>query len=296
MNDPYIVKTFLFVCILETILYFVIKKIGVYDQPSHRKIHENPKLTMGGLLFIVPFILIGGKSLIFKDIFTALGFILVILVGIYDDLKGAKAKMKLLTQLGAGALLFFGGDGFSSFLGIENSIVLFILTIFYYASFINIINLVDGADGLAVLLTTVIFSGLFTLTFQSDTGVMILYIIISLLVFLIFNAKNSLIFMGDTGSNFLGFLMGMLFINGGFGDFTVSRFLPFIMLIALPFFDTLFAIVRRVKNKKSILDADKKHIHHILIRKFNLNRALLIIVILQIIFSVIGVKLYGVML
>jgi len=296
MIDPFVISIFLFVCVLETVLFFIIKRIGVYDQPSHRKMHDNPKLTLGGILFIVPFIVIGGWSLIFKDFLTGSGFVLVILVGIYDDLKGASAKMKLLSQLGAGALLFFGGVGFSSFLGIDNSIVLFFLTIFYYASFINIINLVDGADGLAVLLTTVIFSALFSLAYQTETGVMILYIIVCLLVFLIFNAKNSLIFMGDTGSNFLGFLMGMLFINSGFGDFTIGCFLPFIMLIALPFFDTLFAIIRRLKNKRSIFDADKRHIHHILIKKFDLNRALLIIVLLQIVFSVIGVKLYGVML
>ncbi len=296
MFDPYLIKTFLLVCILETILFFIIKKIGVYDQPSERKMHENPKLTMGGLLFIVPFILIGGKEEVFRNVYTAIAFFLVIAVGIFDDLKGATAKMKLGTQLIAGALLFFGGSGFTSFLGIENTVVLFLLTIFYYASFINIINLVDGADGLAVLLSTVIFSGLYSVSFLTPSGVMMFNIVICLLVFLIFNIKNSIIFMGDTGSNFLGFLMGMLFLNAGFSDFTTNRFLPFILLIALPFFDTLFAIIRRIKNKKSILDADKKHIHHILIKKYNLNRALIIIVLLQVIFSFLGIRLYGVML
>ncbi|MGM0606843.1 MAG: glycosyltransferase family 4 protein [Candidatus Muiribacteriota bacterium] len=284
----FLLKRVIFVFIVQITLYYLLKKLSIKDSPDIRKIHKKSKLTAGGILFIVPFLILGGGIYLFNNLFVFSGFIIVFMTGFIDDIKKLSPGQKILLQIAAGVLMFYGGAGFNSFMGMENPFILFIITVFYYVSFINIINLIDGADGLATIISIIIVFGLALTGLSTLFKLDILFVLlISLAVFLFFNIKNSLIFMGDTGSNFLGFICGLFLINAGYSDFLIKDIIPFCLLIFIPFFDTLMALIRRVKNKKYVFSPDKGHIHHILIRKYGLNKTLIILGSVQI-FSVLA--------
>jgi len=271
--------------IFQSVLLYGLKFIGLYDHPNHRKIHIDPKLTGGGLLFILSWIFFSGFGGVLNNLYLFIAFIVIILLGFFDDIKMFSAKIKLIIHSLTGFLMFLGNGGFTEFFGIENNIVLCIVTIIYYVSFINIVNLIDGADGLAVIICSIILIGVIILGINYVFAFDIILLVLSLLVFLVWNIKNSVIFMGDCGSNFLGFIIAFYILKTGFSVFSYNLFIPFIFLIFLPFIDTLLAIIRRLKNKKSIFAPDKEHIHHILIKKFGLNRALIILSTVQLLFT-----------
>ncbi|MFA5479919.1 MAG: MraY family glycosyltransferase [Candidatus Muiribacteriota bacterium] len=285
---------FLSIFIIQIILFYIIKMLNFTDKPDERKIHKTPKLTMGGALFILPFLIFGGNTVLFRNIFVSCAFLLTFFAGMIDDIKRLSPKIKLFTQLLTGLFLFYGGVKISVFFGVDNYYLSLFLTVFYFTSFINIINLIDGADGLATLICSIIITGIFFITlntsFNSD---IYLVLILSLGGFLFFNIKNSLIFMGDLGSNFLGLIIGIMLIDAGFHSFSMNNIFSFILIIFVPFTDTFIAILRRLKNKKSVFAADKNHIHHILLEKFSLNVTLIILCLLQGIMTVIGIILHG---
>ena len=275
---------------IQTLVFHILKKTGLYDKPDHRKLHVSPKLTSGGMLFIISWILITGFSGIIVNNFIFTAFLIIAILGLLDDVKVFSAKVKLFFHAVTGILMFYAGAGFESFLFLDNPIILCFLTVLYYVSFINIINLIDGADGLAVCVTSVILSGVLLIAQGQIFSGEILMLVICLLVFLVFNLKNSMIFMGDCGSNFLGFIIGFYILRSGFSKFMISDIIPFILLVFIPFADTLLAIIRRVMNRKSIFSADREHIHHKLLRRFSLNRMLIIMTCLQMIFT--GLSVY----
>ncbi len=264
-------------------------KIGAIDVPKDdRRMHKNPVPRMGGLAIFIGIIvaivysivasIIESNGIIFYD--RIVGFILgatiIVIMGICDDRKPIKAIYKLIIQIVAACIaVYFGvriGPIAIPFLD-ETYFMLGMLeiplTIIWIVGITNAINFIDGLDGLATGITCISSVSLlfiFLLTGQSVEAIFLAAIMVGATMgFLPFNFNPAKIFMGDTGSNFLGFSLAILSILGLAKTYTAISVLVPIIILAVPIFDTGFAIIRRIINKKSPMEADKGHIHHKLI-------------------------------
>lgn len=249
-------------------------KIGSFAVPNHRTMHTAPTSTGGGMAiflgFLAAFLFINRMSpLIIGYILST--FIIVIL-GIFDDILDLTALPKFIVQsLAAFILIYFGVQidvglilrghvaGFA-FLSIP-------LTYFWIIGITNAINLIDGLDGLAAGVSTIAAFTISVVAFlngQLTVAVLALIVAFAALGFLPHNFRSQ-IFMGDTGAMFLGFSLAALSVMGSVklaAAFTL--FVP-VMILAIPIFDTIFAILRRIVNRRPIYEGDRKHLHHRLV-------------------------------
>jgi len=258
------------------------------DKPDKRKIHNRPKPSMGGVLFL-PVALVGllffynGGDLLAKDFYLIFSCFLVLCLGFLDDVMNLRARHKLLFFFPAIMIAIFGaGIKLTSFHGLFwiGDISHFsgvILTVFTIVSITNAYNLIDGIDGLAACIGIIACSILgILLYFQGfHLHAMLLWGIAgATLAFLFFNWAPSKIFMGDTGSLLLGFLITVSLIRFIENNHASSaQFLVFknpisfaISLIVLPFFDTIRVFTIRILNGRSPFDPDKNHMHHLLLK------------------------------
>jgi UDP-GlcNAc:undecaprenyl-phosphate GlcNAc-1-phosphate transferase len=142
------------------------------------------------------------------------------------------------------------------------------LTVFVILLIVNAMNLIDGLDGLACGVSAISsLSLLIVVLLHGDLVSTVLCAIMlgACLGFLPFNSNPARIFMGDTGALFLGYSFAVLSVQGVFKLHAVLSFLVPLMIFALPLFDMIFAIVRRLCAGKSPFAADRGHIHHRLI-------------------------------
>ena len=250
-------------------------RIGAVDVPlDGRRIHKKPIPRIGGLAIYFGFTV---TSMLFCDFSKELltiwigGGILVIL-GIIDDVVRLNAWIKFLVQLAvAGFAVWNGslidhvtlGGGYVS-LGVMS----IPLSVLWIAGMTNAINFIDGLDGLACGVSAISsLSLLVVVLLHGDVISTVLCAIMlgSCLGFLPFNSNPARIFMGDTGALFLGYTFAVLSVQGVFKLHAVLSFLVPLMIFALPLFDMIFAIVRRLCAGKSPFAADRGHIHHRLI-------------------------------
>ncbi len=292
-----IVIPFLFVLAITPFIKRVAKHIGAMDIPNERKVHKVPIPRLGGLGiymgFILGYILFGTMSLKMNAIL--IGSFIIIVTGIVDDINPIPAKIKFLFQIIAASVVAFYGNILLSDLSafgfyIEFGIFSYPITILFIVSIINCINLIDGLDGLAAGLSSIYFItiGIVIVGWMHTFGLdaVITFVMLgSTLGFLCHNFNPAKIFMGDSGSMFLGYMIAVIALLG-FKNVTLTTLLVPICLLAIPIMDTLFAIIRRVINKKPIGEPDKKHLHHQLL---NLNishrNTVLIIYFVDILFA-----------
>lgn len=274
-----VVIPFLFVLAITPFIGKVARHIGAMDIPNERKVHKVPIPRLGGLGiylgFLLGYVLFGTMSLRMNAIL--IGSFIIILTGIVDDINPIPAWIKFLFQiLAASVVTFYGGillTNISAFgFHIEFGIFSYPLTILFIVAIINCINLIDGLDGLAAGLSVIYFAtiGIVIVGFMHtfDLDAIITFIMLgATLGFLCHNFHPAKIFMGDTGSMFLGYIIAIIALLG-FKNVTLTTLLVPICLLAIPIMDTLFAIIRRIVNKKPIGKPDKQHLHHQLL---NLN-------------------------
>ena len=144
-----------------------------------------------------------------------------------------------------------------------------IITYFWLVGVTNAINLIDGLDGLATgvsAISTLSLLVIFILNGASEIAIVLVAALLGGLIgFLPYNFNPAKTFMGDAGSNFLGFVLATLSMIGLAKTYTVMTIVLPVVILGLPIFDTLFAICRRLAHHKSIMQADRGHIHHRLI-------------------------------
>lgn len=270
----------------------IANKIGAIDVPKdERRVHKTPIPRLGGLAIYAATII---SMLIFlpldkKLIYIMLGATIIVITGIIDDIKPLSAKIKLLAQILAAAVLVLGDikidfitKPFSS--GDE---LLYLkafsipVTIFWVVGITNTLNLIDGLDGLAAGVASIAaMSLLFVASRFGYVSVMIMSAILagSAFGFLPYNFNPAKIFMGDTGALFLGYMLSVIAIEGVMKSVAAIAIIVPILILGLPIFDTTFAIFRRVKNKRPIMEADKGHLHHRLLAKgFSQKKTVLIL-------------------
>jgi UDP-GlcNAc:undecaprenyl-phosphate GlcNAc-1-phosphate transferase len=266
-------------------------KIGAVDVPKDdRRMHNKPIALLGGLAIVCGFLVsIVYNLLSSSDIFALnhelwgllAGIIIIVAMGIIDDIISLRARTKLLFQI-AGALAVviisdtrisvitnpFSAQGFSEL----SPYVSYPLTILWIVGITNAINLIDGLDGLAAGVASISSLSLFFVSILSIgmvhdpyTSIITAALAGATLGFLPFNFNPAKIFMGETGSAFLGFTLGVISIQGMFKSYAfISIAIP-LLVLGLPLFDTAFAIFRRLKGGKPIMAADRGHLHHRLI-------------------------------
>lgn len=201
------------------------------------------------------------------------GGILIYIVGVVDDLKNMPAKVKFLCQIICASVAYFFGvrihflavgffaDGHIFFAGI----VSYIITVIWIVGITNTVNLIDGLDGLSAGLSAIASLCLaYTAYIHGSylTAFAMLALAGGALGFLPFNFHPAKIFMGDGGSLFLGFMLATNSIIGPVKSATVVALIASVLVLGVPIFDTAFAILRRVINKRPIMEADKGHLHH----------------------------------
>ncbi|MFA5527940.1 MAG: MraY family glycosyltransferase, partial [Peptostreptococcales bacterium] len=143
-------------------------------------------------------------------------------------------------------------------------------TVIWIVGITNTINLIDGLDGLAAGITAIASFSMAYIAYLNDrpeVALITLAIAGGTLGFLPYNFNPAKIFMGDGGSLFLGLMLATVSIIGPMkGAAAIATVMP-VLVLGLPIFDTAFAIYRRLLNGKSIMEADKGHIHHRILSK-----------------------------
>lgn len=263
----------LFTLLLTPFVRQLAFKIGAVDAPDPRKVHKVVMPRMGGLAIFLSFwttVLLTRPEIPGMTGFFV-GSLLIVISGIWDDMKGLKPVYKILFQLAAAAVVIAGGVKvtFVTSLVSEGPFALGIfslpITLLWIIGMTNAINLVDGLDGLAAGISGIAAVSIGLISWiegLASVGILALLLGASTLAFLKYNFNPARIFMGDTGALFLGFALSVLSIMGLTKmATTVSLFLP-VVILGVPIMDTLFAIIRRKANKQPIFVADKDHLHH----------------------------------
>lgn len=247
--------------------------LGAVDLPDggKRRVHKKPTPRLGGLAIFLSFLaasalFAGGTGEVAA---LWLGGLLIVIMGVLDDVFGLKPGMKLAFQLAAavtavlpgvrvGAVKAFGTVFYPGVFSVP-------LTVLWIVTLTNALNLIDGLDGLACGIASVSALSLAAVSFiAGDLPHVLLAVCLAgaCLGFLPYNKTPASVFMGDTGAQFLGYALGLLSVPALFGEEgTFSLAVP-VMIFALPVFETVFAFFRRLKNGKNPFLADRGHLHH----------------------------------
>lgn len=283
----FLISFLLAVLIVPLISKFCIKK-GFVDLPNARKVHKKPTPRLGGVAIwactLLAFFVLtlvnadypygNGLSGIF------VGGSIVFLLGLVDDLYDLSPGFKLFVQIGAAVLAFLLGvriEILSSPLGgaIGLGILSFPITILWIVGITNAVNFIDGVDGLAGGVTTIMAITLGVVAMASNQPASALVAILlagAMMGFLVFNFYPAKIFMGDSGALFAGFVLAGLSVTGVVKSVAVSMLLP-LLIFVVPIADMSFSVFRRILKGSNPMRADDNHIHHKLLKSgFSQNR------------------------
>lgn len=251
-------------------------KIGAVDKPNARKVHTTLMPRMGGLAIYLSFfaVVLCTQPLTKEIIGLLLGATLLIAVGIWDDCKDIPAKVKLVGQIAAACIPVAFGirvefmsnplDGLPLHLAVFSIPV----TVIWIVGIINAVNLIDGLDGLAAGTSIIAAITMAIVGYSSGQYTMMALALIlagAALGFLRYNFHPAKIFMGDTGSMFLGYILSVLAVMGVAKSVTFISLVTPILVLGIPIFDTLFAIIRRTIKHQPLFKPDKEHLHHCLL-------------------------------
>ena len=249
--------------------------------------HKKPMALLGGLAIYWGFLvsvlcfadfLLPSGSVNWGLIGILIGSTVIMVLGIFDDIKPLSAKFKFLIQILAAALpvllnvrVFAISNPFAA----DTLIRLpdwFSITfsILWIVGITNAVNLIDGLDGLAAGVSSIAAVALLSILLLQHNITGSLIVLAAALAggcfgFLPYNFNPAKIFMGDTGATFLGFILACISVQGPFKTY-VAFAVPMLVL-GLPIFDTLFAIIRRLLKGQSPMAPDRGHLHHKLVDK-----------------------------
>ena len=292
--------TFLFTAAIIPLIKRIAIHVDAIDVPradeGHRHIHKKATPMLGGvgifLGFLFGYMLFGEQSIRMNSIL--IGSFIIILTGIIDDIKPIRAYQKLIGHIVAACIIVFYGritlDNISAFgFSLDFGIFAPWITILFIVACTNIINLIDGADGLSGGVASIFYLTIGIIGFYQGRGgslVMVLTFIMlgSTLGFLLHNFYPAKIFAGDCAT-FMGFIISIITLLEFKGPALTSFFVP-IMILGIPILDTLFAIIRRLLKGKPPFQADKQHLHHQLLgMNFSQRTTVLIIYGINLLFA-----------
>jgi len=247
--------------------------LGVVDDPDERRLNRRSIPRLGGLAIFMGILV---PSLAFLDLSSEmrgilLGAAVACVVGAVDDFRGLAPAPKLAGQILAAAiptafgvwidhftLPFLGAVDVPAWIGIP-------LTILWIVAVMNMVNFLDGMDGLAsgvCAISGVTFAVIALSLGKVDAAVLSAIVAGACVGFLRHNFFPARIFMGDSGALVLGFILASVSVAGLLKTAsTVVLFLP-LLVLAVPIIDTSFVVLKRLKYGQSISTADRSHLHH----------------------------------
>lgn len=286
---------------------------GIVDKPGGRKIHRQNIPLLGGVAIAAAFF--AGIAVVFCEVPAVMdrfslklsglcvGGATILLLGIIDDIRPLKAKIKLVIQLAAASVLISCGFSVEAvtipffgklILGISGAV----FSMLWIVGITNAINLLDGLDGLAAGVSGIASFFIFlSAVEQYDYVVAFLAVAIvgACAGFLPFNFYPARIFMGNSGSMFLGFILSAISIVTFQKSRTIITLLIPVIALGVPIIDTTLAIARRLAKKKHVFQADKEHIHHkLFFREESQSRVVLSLYFLSACFGMIALSLRGI--
>lgn len=286
------------------------KRVGLVDRPSERKTHEHDVPLIGGVAIFLSFVLALPLAPFGLTDYRVLIFAsgLLMIVGLLDDYNDVRPLSKVLGQLVVASLLVhFGnlvvpaiGDIFSWNDGNQQGLgpLAQLISIIAVVALINAYNMIDGHDGL--------ISGIFQITALSlivycglggdwKLQFLLFLLLISVGIFFLFNLglvapRQYRSFMGDSGSMFLALVIAFAAINLTNEEGAVIRRVQIPWIIGLPIFDMVAVLVDRMRIKGSLVTADRRHIHHLLLKRgFSGKSVLIILLLIHLFLNIFGV-------
>jgi UDP-GlcNAc:undecaprenyl-phosphate/decaprenyl-phosphate GlcNAc-1-phosphate transferase len=252
---------------LPFILWFA-RRHELYDPPGPLKIHTTLTPRLGGVAItagLAAGTTVSGVEPVGSGM-VSLSLLLVWGTGLIDDLFGLSTSIRLIIQATAGVLVWRAGWS----VPIGHAGWNLLATVLFIICFINALNMLDGADGLAAGVSSIVVIGFIFLTSQylDPWGRAVEFSLLGSCVgFLLFNFPPAKLFMGDSGSNVLGFVLAVLALN--FYRRTsanyVSLLVP-ILFAGIPLLDAAFAVVRRLSRRLSPFAGDREHSFDLLLR------------------------------
>jgi UDP-GlcNAc:undecaprenyl-phosphate GlcNAc-1-phosphate transferase len=266
---------------------------GWFDQTkSSRKIHARPIPRLGGVAIVLGtfapltalLVVDSGVGLIFRAehalvLGLFVGGLAITALGLYDDLRGANARVKFVVQFAVALWLYaigFRVEQIANPFGQPFQLGWLALpfTLLWMVGVVNAMNLIDGLDGLAGGVALFGVGTNFALAVAHGDVLMCLVMAAlggAILGFLLFNFNPASIFMGDTGSMFLGFVLAATSIKVNTKSGTAVAMAVPILSLGLPIMDTLLAMARRALLGRPLFSADKEHIHHRMLSRLGVS-------------------------
>ena len=263
------------------------RRFGVLAMPEARNIHVAPMPRSGGLALFLTFLaclplagwllpeaaaqVLWGRTMGY----VLLGAGLIFVVGFADDKWTLPSKIKLLAQVAAASIAYYGGariDFFAlpGFFVIQLDVFSYLVTVFWFVLLINAINLIDGLDGLAA---GVVFFGcsvqavLAVMRGEPQTAALFAVLAGATLGFLRYNFNPASLFLGDGGSYFLGYMLAALSVSGSVKSQVGATILMPLIALGVPLLDTITAPLRRFMRGRDMFEPDKRHVHHKLLSR-----------------------------
>lgn len=313
-----LIGAFLLSLFLTPIVRFIAFRVGAVDNPNARRVNGVPMPSSGGLAIFISFLisaLILMPRVLKESIWTTsyfdyilpvvIGGLIIATTGFIDDIYELKPKIKMAgIILGAVVVWAFTDFRFDSFkipfggpLLEFNSVITFFLTVFWIISITNAMNLIDGLDGLVsgVSIISLVTMALVSYFFLPQTDfyltLTILLLIVCIAGFFPYNYNPAIIYLGDTGALFVGFMIGVLSLQGLKNSTAVTVVTP-VIILGVPILDTTVAIIRRKLSGRPATEADKMHLHHrLLAMGFTHRGAVLVVYGIATLFSLIALLL-----
>ncbi len=254
--------------------------LRLFDPRNSRKVHSTPTPRIGGVAIfaammsvtLVAVLLDAYWDHLFAGMRTPLAVLLgtssfIFLVGVYDDIRGLRAILKLLAQIAAALVVCAFDIRIDTVMGINwmTSWLSWPITVFWIVAITNAVNLIDGLDGLAAGICAAACAVIAAFSIYNGNAAMGMFMLIllgSLAGFLVFNFNPAKIFMGDGGSMFLGFFLSVASLVCATKVATLMGLAMPALALGLPLFDMFLSVVRRVLGRRSVFAADREHIHH----------------------------------
>ncbi len=260
------------------------RRVGAIDEPRERGLSDRPTPLLGGLAIFAGALVAGliwlpagyareSQPQLWHGVL--LGAAIITVVGALDDRFDLHPALKLLGQVLAAVVVVHYGVAvkaitlpFAGTLHFPNAGVTNagpVLTVIGLVAMMNVVNFSDGVDGLAAGVCVIIAVAMAIIAFDLDRqepGVLAALTAGAALGFLLYNFPPASSFMGDCGANLLGLLMGVITVEAAVKTAAVVSFVLPLILLAVPFLDTTFVVLKRLKYKQPIYRPDNEHFHH----------------------------------
>src|SRR4051794_26780336 len=247
-------------------------RVGAIDRPKDRGLHQFPTARFGGLAILVG-VLAAGLVFLPNDGEThaiLAGAVVIALVGAADDLLELTADVKIVGQILAAVIPVAAGvrvDNFTlPFMGhVDLGWVAYPATVLFLVALMNVVNFIDGVDGLAAGVCTIAAITFAVIALSLDrnaAGILAMLTAGAALGYLRHGFHPASIFLGDSGSNLLGYLLGTIAVQGALKTNALIALAFPLVILAVPILDSSFVIAKRIKYGKPIYQADRWHFHH----------------------------------